>query len=166
MKMTQKAIVALVALVLAAADSAFAVTNVQLSIQGADVVLRWPSRSCQTFVIGYRPALSAATPWTLRETALAASQGTFTTNVPSGAVGGMGFYFVAEHGEDSDGDGLRNRTELSIGLNLLRADSDGDTVSDGDEDLDGDGVTNFDEALRGTLLDEGLVSMPDGYKEA
>jgi hypothetical protein len=157
MKMTQKAIVAMVALVLAAADSAFAVTNVQLSIQGADVVLRWPSRSCQTFVIGYRPALSAATPWTLRETALAASQGTFTTNVPSGAVGGMGFYFVAEHGEDSDGDGLRNDTELQIGLNLLKADTDGDLISDGDEDQDGDGISNVAEVLRGTFINE-----PDG----
>ena len=145
---------ALVALVLAAADSAFAVTNVQLSIQGSDVVLRWPSRSCQTFVICYRPALSPATPWTLRETTFTASQGTTTTNVHSGAAGGMGFYFVAEHGEDSDGDGLRNRTELEIGLNLLKADSDGDSISDGDEDLDGDGVSNFDEMLSGTFINE------------
>lgn len=154
MKTIQKVILATVALAFAAAHSALAVTNVQLSIQGSDVVLRWPSLPCQTFIIGHRSTLNTATPWTLRETALAASQGTFTTNVHSGAVGSMGFYFVAEHGEDSDGDGLRNRTELEIGLNPLRTDSDGDTISDGDEDLDADGVTNFDEALRGTLLDE------------
>jgi hypothetical protein len=69
----------------------------------------------------------------------------------------MGFYFVAEHGEDSDGDGLRNRTELEVGLNPLRTDSDGDTISDGDEDLDGDGIRNSDEVLRGPFINE-----PDG----
>jgi hypothetical protein len=152
MKTIQKIVLATVALAFAAAHSAFAVTNVQLSVQGSDVVLQWPSLPCQTFIIGHRSTLNTATPWTLRESALVASPGAFTTNVHLGAVGSMGFYFVAEHGEDSDGDGLRNRTELSIGLNLLRADSDGDTISDGNEDLDGDGVTNFDEMLSGTPL--------------
>ena len=43
---------------------------------------------------------------------------------------------VAEYAEDSDGDGLRNSIELLAGLNLLKADSDGDSIPDGSEDSD------------------------------
>jgi len=66
--------------------------------------------------------------------------------------GGMGFYFVASYTEDSDGDGLPNSVELTVGLDILNADTDGDTVSDGDEDMDGDGRRNADEVWVGTDL--------------
>jgi len=44
---------------------------------------------------------------------------------------------------DSDGDGLGDSWEISHGLNPYAWDSDGDGVSDADEDPDGDGRTNL-----------------------
>ena len=48
---------------------------------------------------------------------------------------------------DNDGDGVKNKTEVKLGLNPKNPDSDGDTISDGQEsnlgqlvDTDGDGV--------------------------
>jgi len=79
------------------------------------------------------------------------------TSAAQAPLGSMGFYFVAEYTADADGDGLRNSVEVAVGLNLLLADSDGDSILDGDEDLDEDGVSNFEEVLSGTLLTE-----PDG----
>lgn len=75
-------------------------------------------------------------------------------------LGSMGFYFVAEFAEDTDGDDLPNRLELDAGLHLLKADSDGDSIRDGDEDMDGDGVSNFHEALGGTLINEADSQYP------
>lgn len=75
-------------------------------------------------------------------------------------VGSMGFYFVVRYGEDSDNDGLPNGIELEAGLNFLSADSDGDSVVDGDEDLDSDGRTNFEEVWTGTLIHEPDAEYP------
>jgi len=60
--------------------------------------------------------------------------------------------------EDSDGDGLINNTEISIGTDILKADTDGDKLLDGDEvnvyttnpllpDTDEDGVLDGEEIL-------------------
>ncbi len=76
------------------------------------------------------------------------------------AASSMGFYLVAEYAEDSDSDGLRNSIELQAGLNLLKTDSDGDSIPDGSEDSDSDGVSNFDEALNGTLISEADSEYP------
>lgn len=86
MKTTPKAILAVLALLLFSFQSAHAVNVVQLSIQGNDVHLRWPSQPGQTFIIGYRPTLDPSTPWTFLETAYAASQGIETTFVHHGVV--------------------------------------------------------------------------------
>lgn len=56
-----------IALFLAASLSALG-APVKISVQGTNVVLRWPSQSQQTFVIGYRAALDAANPWTILRT--------------------------------------------------------------------------------------------------
>ena len=53
--------------------------------------------------------------------------------------------------EDSDGDELSDYYELFIlGTSPLENDTDGDTISDADEDNDGDGLTNFEEIQLGT----------------
>ncbi|NVK31893.1 MAG: hypothetical protein HWE20_12870, partial [Gammaproteobacteria bacterium] len=55
---------------------------------------------------------------------------------------------------DLDGDGLDHATELSIGTDPSKADSDGDGIEDGAEhaiDLDGDGISD---ALESTLTDQ------------
>lgn len=51
----------------------------------------------------------------------------------------------SEDGDDADGDGLTNLQEYQMSLNPLSADTDGDGVSDLNEDLDNDGLTNGDE---------------------
>ncbi|MBI1842739.1 MAG: hypothetical protein HYR88_18010, partial [Verrucomicrobia bacterium] len=62
---------------------------------------------------------------------------------------------------DPDGDGLTNAQELAAGANPLKADSDGDGLSDGDErqryhtdpvspDTDGDGLSDLAEVQMGT----------------
>ena len=142
MKTIQKAIVALM---LVTAHCAFAVTGVQLSIQGTNVVLRWPSQLGQTFIVGYRTAFGPATPWTFLTNTLPPAAGSQTTFTHSQMCRSMGFYFVAEYAEDSDGDGLDNACDLLLGLNLLKRDSNGNGINDGEEDYDGDGLTNFEE---------------------
>ncbi|MCA1779694.1 MAG: thrombospondin type 3 repeat-containing protein [Xanthomonadaceae bacterium] len=51
---------------------------------------------------------------------------------------------------DDDNDGLTDLFELSIGLDPLSADSDGDSVGDGQEDLDFDGLDNLGEQTAGS----------------
>jgi hypothetical protein len=53
------------------------------------------------------------------------------------------------HKRDSDGDGIDDDVELALGLDPLNADSDGDGIPDGDEDTDGDGLTNLIELANG-----------------
>lgn len=55
---------------------------------------------------------------------------------------------------DADSDGLPGCAEARLGLNPVKADSDGNGVADGDEDFDGDGVPNADEWIEGTLFGE------------
>lgn len=101
MKMIRKVIVAIVALV-ASSHSAFAVTGVQLSFQGTDVVLRWPSQPCRIYIVGYRPAFDPATPWTFLTTTLPASAGSETIFTHSGAFqGGGGQQMAAAAGGSS-----------------------------------------------------------------
>jgi len=53
--------------------------------------------------------------------------------------------------EDDDNDGLLDTYEQGVtGTNPLLADSDGDGISDGDEDMDFDGLSNAEELTRGT----------------
>ncbi|MFC5938799.1 YPDG domain-containing protein, partial [Corynebacterium choanae] len=47
---------------------------------------------------------------------------------------------------DADGDGVSNSDEVAAGLDPYNRDSDGDGVTDGDEDSDGDGKTNAEES--------------------
>ncbi|WP_265581572.1 NosD domain-containing protein [Methanofollis aquaemaris] len=64
--------------------------------------------------------------------------------------------------EDTDGDGLTDTFELlSMGLltDVNLVDTDGNGISDGDEDLDGDGLTNLEEQMHGT---DPLQSDSDG----
>lgn len=54
---------------------------------------------------------------------------------------------------DTDGDGLSDFIELySLVLDPLNADTDGNGVADGDEDLDGDGLSNLSEMEIGTSI--------------
>lgn len=63
-------------------------------------------------------------------------------------------------GGDADGDGLTNLAELSLGLDLMNADTNDNGIADGDEhaqgldpglaDSDGDGLSNSAERLLGT----------------
>ncbi len=71
--------------------------------------------------------------------------------------------------KDSDGDGLTDTEEATLGTDPENTDSDGDTVNDGDEvggdvsnplDTDGDGIIN---ALDGDDDGDGILSYWEGY---
>jgi len=72
-------------LCLAAAFQAAAV-QVKISVQGSNIVLRWPSQNNQTFIIGYRAALDAANPWALLQTNYPASSSNETSYVVTNVV--------------------------------------------------------------------------------
>ncbi len=70
---------------LAAALGVSAAT-VKISVQGSNIVLRWPSQSTGKFIVGYRPALDAANSWTLLRTNCPASSSNETTFVVTNVV--------------------------------------------------------------------------------
>ena len=90
MKTLKCTILALIALLWTQTQPVFAVTGTQLTIQGTDVVLRWPSRPGEIFIVSYRPALDPSTPWTFLTTTLPAVAGSETTFTHSGAFQGGG----------------------------------------------------------------------------
>lgn len=60
------------------------------------------------------------------------------------------FYGTNPYVKDTDGDGLDDYIEVfRLGLNPLKADTDGNNIKDGDEDTDGDGLSNLFEIERG-----------------
>ncbi|NKB25837.1 MAG: hypothetical protein GKR87_15985 [Kiritimatiellae bacterium] len=69
----------------------------------------------------------------------------------SNIVWSFHMYAVAN---DSDGDGVPDATELLLGLDPHQIDSDGDGISDGEEDTDSDGLLNIEEVLLGTDLND------------
>ena len=74
--------------------------------------------------------------------------------------------FVNPH--DTDGDGINNATELVLpGYKPNDADSDGDGILDGEEDLDNDGVCNQDEigALPAKLINKVNYRIVTGYSQ-
>jgi hypothetical protein len=87
MKMTKIISLAVLALFLVSTHHAFGVTGTQLTIQGNDATLRWPSSPGEVFIIAYRPTLDPSTPWTLLETSYGAdATGTETTFIHEGVV--------------------------------------------------------------------------------
>ena len=86
---------------------------------------------------------------------------------------------VSDADADSDEDGLTNRQEITLGTNPQKADTDGDTISDGDEvnvyhtdplvpDTDGDGLDDGDEVLFGedpNNEDSNGNATPDGEEK-
>ncbi|PHR94588.1 MAG: hypothetical protein COA78_32010 [Blastopirellula sp.] len=61
---------------------------------------------------------------------------------------------LSENG-DFDGDGIPNGIEYDLlGLDPAKADTDGNGIDDGDEDLDGDGLTNLEEVIATTKLND------------
>src|SRR3954447_10121066 len=75
---------------------------------------------------------------------------------------------AADATEDTDGDGLDNRTELRTRTAPTRADSDRNGVSDGDEDTDHDGLRNAIEIEAGAdpaLADSNGDGVADGLDD-
>jgi hypothetical protein len=54
---------AMIALFLALAIKSHAIEGLQLSIQGSNVVLSWPSAPGESYIVEYRPALDSSVYW-------------------------------------------------------------------------------------------------------
>ena len=62
---------------------------------------------------------------------------------------------------DADDDGLLNTLEALLGTSPTQVDSDGDGISDGNEDYDFDGISNLSEAAQGSnsIVTEGFYTI-------
>lgn len=89
--MTRLKIVAVLGALFAMVLNSSAVQGVQLSFQGSDVFLTWPSQPTQRFIVGYKANFDPGTQWTFLTTTLAASSGSQTIFTHAGAFqGGAG----------------------------------------------------------------------------
>ncbi|MGE3310987.1 MAG: hypothetical protein AB7O66_13545, partial [Limisphaerales bacterium] len=85
------------------------------------------------------------------------------TVVPGGSTGVgnvtlKGLCEVIQPCVDSDKDGLPNHLETFLVLDPQKPDTDGNGISDGDEDFDGDGLPNLVELFAGTPMTWTVVS--------
>jgi len=96
--MTRLKTVAVLGVLFAMVLNSSAVEGVQLSFQGSDVVLSWPSQQQQTFIVGYKPNLDPGTQWTFLTTTLPATAGSQTTFIHAGAFQGGGGQMMATAG--------------------------------------------------------------------
>lgn len=81
----------------------------------------------------------------------------------------LAFEFRVFAFEDADGDGLPDELEPTLGYDPTRADSNGNGIPDGEEDLDGDGLTNSFELLRSLTdplrADTDVNGIPDQHED-
>ena len=78
--------------------------------------------------------------------------------------GGSGTNPLIGDNSDTDGDLLTDAEEALLGTNPNLADTDGNGISDADEDSDGDGISNLAELSNGTdptIIDSSPDSSPD-----
>jgi len=86
MNMKKSGIVIATAL-LVSAFHATAIEGLQISIQGSNAVLSWPSVTGQTYFVQYRPTLNTNDVWTTLTNTLPAATGTnWTSFVHSNSV--------------------------------------------------------------------------------
>ncbi|MDH7502931.1 MAG: hypothetical protein QHJ82_09535 [Verrucomicrobiota bacterium] len=79
MKTTTVFSTAMLLVLFANQQTAYAIEDLRLQIQGTDAVLSWPSIEGETFIVRYRPRLDEAHPWTLLTNDYSAATGTNRT---------------------------------------------------------------------------------------
>ncbi len=63
MKTTKQGIIGAVAVLIVSALHAYAVVDQALEVSGTNLVLSWPSRGYEQYLVQYRPTLDPSTPW-------------------------------------------------------------------------------------------------------